>query len=126
VPLDYLVPEGKWLSHFSLSPDGTWATTFMGGYRGMYDELLDKRVFFHLDDKYPNGISMPIFTSNYDTYHWDYGSFVNHPVHGMSFVEKAEKKVDGRERQYLRLYKMDDVLAEINRQLLEAANEITP
>jgi hypothetical protein len=44
----------------------------------------------------------------------------------MSFVEKVEKEVNGKEKQYLRLYKMDDVLAEINRQLLEAANEITP
>ena len=122
VPLNYLVPKNRWLNDIFLSPCGTWATSYIDGYRGMYNESLVKRVFFHLDDLYPNGISMPIFTEGYDTYHWELGSFVNHPVHGMCFAEKFESKADGKKKEFLRLYKMKDVDAEITRILLERAN----
>jgi hypothetical protein len=123
VPLGYLIPKDKWVDDFLLSPDGQWATCFIGGYRGLFKELLEKRVFFHLDDRYPNGISMPVFADGYYEYHWYSGVFVRHPVHGMCFAEEKLKEENGRERRYLRLHKMDDVLAEINRQLLEKANE---
>jgi len=46
IPLDYLIPEGKWLYSFFISADGKWATNFIGGYKGYYGELIDKRVFF--------------------------------------------------------------------------------
>jgi hypothetical protein len=120
IPMDYLVPEGKWFYDFYFSPDGKWATNFVGGYRGLYGELLDKRIFFHLDDRYPNGISMPIFADDYYENPWEWGSFVEHPVHGMCYAEEKYKN----DKLYLRLYKMDDVLAEINRKLLEKANEV--
>ena len=115
IPLDYLIPEGKWLYDIYLSVDGKWATTFVGGYEGLYGELLDKRVFFHLDNRYPNGISMPIFVDDYDEYHAEQGSFVEHPVHGWCFAEEKYRGDNGSEKLYLRLYKMSDVLAEINR-----------
>ncbi|MCL2068156.1 MAG: hypothetical protein FWG99_11925 [Treponema sp.] len=120
ITLDYLVPEGKRFNDFFISVDGKWATSFIGGYRGYYEELLVKRAFFHMDDRYPNGISMPVFVDDYDEWRYDWGSFVEHPIHGLCFVE--EKRV--QEKLYLRLYKMNDVLAEINRQLLETASDV--
>jgi hypothetical protein len=119
-PLSYLLPEGKWLTQMIISSDGSWGSTFIGGYRGLRNEFLYKRAFFHLDDRYPNGISMPVITSDYEDYQWDYSAFVNHPVHGMCFAQEWRKGL----LRFLRLYKMDDVLSEINRKLLEAAKGI--
>jgi len=120
IPLSYLVPAGRGVSEFILSSDGWWSTTFIRGYRGLRGERLYKRGFFHMDDRYPNGISMPVITEDYEDFGWDYGAFVNHPVHGMCFAQEWYK---GRTR-YLRLYKMSEVLAEINRQMSENADEI--
>jgi len=114
-PLSYLVPSGNSLNHFILSADGFWGTTLVSGYRGLYDERLCKRAFFHLDERYPNGISMPVITEDYEEYQWDYSAFVQHPVHGMCLAQEWHKEG----KLYLRLYKMSDVLAEINRQLPE-------
>jgi len=117
IPLDYLIPEGKWLYSFFISADGKWAASFVGGYKGYYDEILNKRVFFHLDSRYPNGISMPIFTDEYYETPKRFESFVEHPVYGMCFAgEKRIEDKKGNEKLYLSLYKMDDVLTEINRQ----------
>ena len=113
IPMDYLIPEGKRLNDITLSADGKWATTFVSGYYGLYGEMLVKRAFFHLDGRYPNGISMPVFADDYDVNRAEQGSFVEHPVHGWCFAE--EKYLN--ERLYLRLYKMSDVLAEINREI---------
>jgi hypothetical protein len=124
-PLSYLLPEGKFFfTTFILSTDGQWATTFVGGYMGLYDEMLFKRAFFHLDGRYPNGISMPVITEDYEDYAWDLSAFVEHPVHGMCFAQEWHKMVNDKDRLYLRLYRMDDVLDEINRQLLEKAEEL--
>jgi hypothetical protein len=121
IPLDYLVPEGKRFNDIPISADGKWATTFVSGYRGLYGEFLVKRAFFHLDGRYPNGISMPVFVGDYDKNRGAlWSSFVEHPVHGWC----KKKKKYRNERLYLRLYKMSDVLAEINRQLLEKAEGI--
>jgi hypothetical protein len=119
-PINYLLSAGLWFDDFLFSSGGSWVETQVGGFRGLYDELLDKRAFLHLDARYPNGISMPIFTEDYFTAKTDYGSFVEHPVYGTCFAEEWYK---GR-KLYLRLYKMSDVLTEINRQLLEKARDI--
>jgi hypothetical protein len=121
-PLSYLLPAvGMDFDHFVFSANGIWASTFIIGYRGLRNERLSKRAFFHLNGRYPNGISMPVITEDYETWRWgDFGAFVNHPIHGLCFAQEWHK---GR-RQYLRLYKMSDVLAEINRRLLEAANSV--
>ena len=118
-PLSYLLPDESFtLSDFIFSANGEWVTTFISGYRGLRNERLRKRAFFHLDDRYPNGISMPVITEDYEEGGWDYSAFVNHPVHGMCFAQEWRKNG----QLYLRLYKMDDVLAEINRQLAEKEN----
>jgi hypothetical protein len=119
-PLSYLLPEGKALDDFVLSADGSWGTSLVLGYRGLNREFLYKRAFFHIDDRYPNGISMPVITDDYEEYQWDYSAFVQHPVHGMCFAQEWHKEG----KLYLRLYKMSDVLAEINRQILEKAKGI--
>jgi len=125
VPLDYLTPKERWLNDFFLSPDGQWATCLISGYEGLLNESLEKRVFFHMDDRYHNGISIPIFANGYYEYHWEQGAFVRHPVYGMCFAEENIKEDNfGVERRYLRLHKMDDVLAEINRQLSEEAKGV--
>jgi len=117
--LSYLIPKGKYLNYFILSTDGTWGTSLIGGYEGIRYESLCKRAFFHLDDRYPNGISIPIITEDYEEYQWDCSAFVQHPMHGMCFAQEWHKQEYGKDQLYLRLYKMSDVLAEINRQLLE-------
>jgi hypothetical protein len=51
---------------------------------------------------------------DFDVY---YGAFVEHPVYGTCFAREWRR--DGE--LYIRLYRMSDVLDEINRQLLEKA-----
>jgi len=117
IPLDYLIPEGKWLTNITISTNGKWATVFVNGFRGLHGEYLVKRAFFHLDERYPNSMSIPIITNEYDEYHAERGSFVEHPVYGWCFADRADKEDSkGNEKRYLRLYRMDDVFAEIERQ----------
>jgi len=125
IPLDYLVPVGKHFYDFYFSTDEKWVTSFTGYYNGVKGEYLYKRVFFHLDNCYPNGISIPIFANDYYGSPSRFGSFVEHPEYGMCFAEEKHIKNDnGKEELYLRLYKMSDVLTEINRQLLENAKGV--
>jgi len=122
-PLSYLLPNtGMNFSNFIFSADGMWVSTFVTGYRGLNNENLSKRAFFHLDNRYPNGISIPVITEDYEERQWDYSAFVEHPVHGLCFAQEWHKNG----RQYLRLYKMNDVLTEINRRLLNTAERIIP
>ena len=90
----------------------------------MFDEYLSKRAFFHLDDRYPNGISMAIIAEDYENDQWDYSAFVEHPVYGPCFAQEWHKKERGKDVLYLRLYRMDGVLAEINRRILETAKGV--
>ena len=122
-PLNYLRPDGKGFDDFVFSPNGMWATTLVRGYKGIRDERLYKRAFFHLDDRYPNGISMPVITEDYENYQRDYSAFVEHPVYGMCCAQEWHKQEGNKDKLYLRLYRMEAVLAEINRQLLEKAGE---
>jgi len=120
IPLDYLIHEGQYLCDFFISPDGKWAMVLFGGYDGYYGESLYKTVFFHLDSRYPNGMSMPIFTEDYDKYHFRRGAFLEHPEYGWCYADEKHKEDDkGKEKLYLRLYKMSDVLEEINRNAFE-------
>ena len=119
-PLDYLLPtKENTFGHFLLSADGAWASTLVKGFRGLYNERLCKRAFFHMDGRYPNGMSMAIITEDYENSQWDYGAFVNHPVHGLCYAQEWHTEEKGKDRLYLRLYRMDSVLEEINRRLPE-------
>jgi len=122
IPLDYLIHEGQHLSDFYISSDGKWATVDIGEFS--YDDSSYQTIFFHLDSRYPNGMSMPIFTEGYGKHHFGSGAFFEHPEYGLCFaVEKYKEDKKGNVKLYLRLYKMDDVLAEINRQLSEKADK---
>ncbi len=63
---------------------------------------------------------MPIFAEGYENYESDYGSFVEHPVYGMCYAKEHYQGED----LYLRLYRMSDVLEEINRSLPHTINGI--
>jgi hypothetical protein len=75
--------------NIDISPDGSWVSATIlddnvnpGGRTSYY-----KRMFFHVDDKYPDGISMPVFAVGYETTAGIKGTaFVDHPVHGMCFA----------------------------------------
>jgi hypothetical protein len=126
ISLDYLINEKQHLCDFYISSDGKWATVDIGGYMKDYGDYLYQTVFFHLDSRYPNGMSIPIFTEGYGEHHFGGGAFFEHPEYGWCFaVEKYKEDKKGNDKLYLRLYKMDDVLAEINRQLSEKAEGVS-
>jgi hypothetical protein len=112
IPINYLIPNRYWFCDFRFSEDGQWGESMIGGFHGLYGEYLYKRAFFHLDDRYPNGISIPVYADDYMEFATDYGSFVEHPVYGTCFAE--EWRIDGQ--LYLKLHKMSDAMAVINRQ----------
>jgi hypothetical protein len=87
---------------------------------------LYKRVFFHLDGRYPNGVSIPVFTEDLQKWGPERASFVEHPEYGWCFAEEKYRVEKGKEKQYLRLYKMSDAVDEINRRLKEAADGAFP
>jgi hypothetical protein len=125
-PLDYLLPKkDTWFNDFFLSNDGTWGTSLVDGYSGLYGESLCRRVFVHFHGRNPNGRSKLVFVNSYEPYQRDYGAFVEHPVYGMCYAIEARKVDDeGNDQLYLRLYRMEDVQNEINRRLLEAAEGV--
>ncbi len=119
-PIEHLIPEGKYYPGFIyFSNDGEWATSQISGYKGLLGERLEKRVFFHMNDIYPGGISFAVLCEGYEDFSWDWGSFFSHPESGMCYAK--EHYVE--DQLYLRIYKMSDVKAEIERQLLEKENE---
>jgi hypothetical protein len=70
----------------SISPDSSWVSATIydadaekrfGGSNGYY-----KRMFFYIDETYPDGISKPVFAEGYETF-TNGAVFVNHPVYGM-------------------------------------------
>lgn len=108
-------------SDIAISADGSWVTTRITdlstydsgrsiGYHSI--PFLEERVFFHIDERYPNGISMPVYAEDYDMGN-DNGAFVQHPLYGMVFAQGCEKE----EGLYLRLYKMNDVLTVIRSEI---------
>jgi hypothetical protein len=122
-PINFLIPDGKRYDEFTISPDGEWAHSLVGVYLGLYEERLYKNTFYHIDDRYPGGISPPVFM-DYTEYHPPYGVFIEHPVHGMCYALEYHKEENGRDTLYVRLYVMDGILKEVNKQLLEAASKV--
>jgi len=106
------------ISNIIISSDGSWVTAKVTDYSeyNPYDannHFITTRVFFHMDNKYSNGISMPVFSDGRETMEStnnDEGAFVRHPAYGMCYAQEWHIK----EQIYLRLYKMDDALTVIN------------
>jgi hypothetical protein len=57
---------------------------------------------------------MPVITEDYEDFGWDLSAFVEHPVHGLCFSQECHKTENREDRRYLRLYRMEGVLDEIN------------
>jgi len=69
-------------------------------------------------------MSLPILSEEYEGDNEPKKAFVKHPEYGMCLAQEWHKKEGNKDQLYLRLYKMSDVLAEINRQLLEKAKDV--
>jgi hypothetical protein len=113
-PLKPLLPKGKIYMDLLLSFDGRWLFSILGPYEGLYRERLYKRAFYHIDSRYPGGVSFPVIV-DYTDESVEWGVFVEHPVHGMCYAVEYHKEENGKDQLYLRLYTMDSVLDEINR-----------
>ncbi|MCL2801957.1 MAG: hypothetical protein FWD28_09400 [Treponema sp.] len=100
-----------------ISQCGSWVTAQVTDYSERSNDynnrFITTRIFFHMDDKYPNGMSIPIFSNDNErienTRNYD-GAFVQHPIYGMCYAQNWRRNG----RNYLRLYKMDTVLTVIN------------
>jgi hypothetical protein len=97
-----------------ISLDGSWVTTTITDFSeynpdDFNNRFITTRVFFHMDNKYPNGISIPIFSDG-NEHNNDDGAFVKHPEYGMCYAQEWHNEG----MNYLRLYKMEDVLTAIN------------
>jgi hypothetical protein len=69
-----------YVNSFVLSPTGEWVTTRVGGYNGLYNESLWKRAFYHMDNKYPGSMSMPVLSEEYEGRNESERAFVNHLI----------------------------------------------
>jgi hypothetical protein len=131
-------PTKPGIISIDISPDGSWVSATIysvsinhGGRTGYY-----KRMFFHVDDKYPDGISMPVFAVGYETLGIKGTAFVDHPVHGMclalgwqEWTDLAIDRVNAigvssfKPQKLLGngiiLFRMEDVLTVINTRLQE-------
>ncbi|MCL2800467.1 MAG: hypothetical protein FWD28_01735 [Treponema sp.] len=116
--LSYLIPAGqRFAGSFIFSSCGSWATTQIYGSLRINGKSMYKRAFFHIDEKYPNGISEAIYGDDYEEYDngFLYNAFVNHPIYGWCLAQKGADILSNKRAEYLRLYKMEDVLAEIDK-----------
>ncbi|MBQ8680988.1 MAG: hypothetical protein IJ530_14755 [Treponema sp.] len=99
-----------------LSEDLKWAAGRVYDYSSPYDDNLKKDCFVCIDEGSPL-YGIPVVTEDYYPSGYPKGRFITHPIYGTCFIEKIEK--DGK--NYIRLYKMSDIQAEIDKYLLEKA-----
>jgi hypothetical protein len=94
IPKDYLVSD-----RFTFAPDGSWVKT--AGFEKIPGP--SELIFYHVDDKYPQHLSLPIFGgySGED----NYGAFVNHTELGPLYVD-----MDDQHPGVLLVYKLNDAL----------------
>jgi hypothetical protein len=88
---------------YCFSPDGTWLRN-TSCYRSNLDT--DFNVFYHISDKYPASVSIPIF--GIESTVGVPGTFLDTPEWGTVFVDLS-RGLDG----ILMVYKMRDVMAKI-------------
>ena len=103
--------------HYADKESG-WVCFTIWPYEGLHGESLKKLGFVNI--KKPSILSIPVATEEYYPNETPKGEFIGHPIYGTCFIEKIEK--DGKD--YIRLYKMSDVQAEIDRILLEKAKSV--
>ncbi|MDD5673343.1 MAG: hypothetical protein PHC61_04215 [Chitinivibrionales bacterium] len=99
-PFTIQIPEKYFLSKcFNISPDGNWAKTTANHEDSKQEEL----IFYNIKDKYPQGLSLPIF-GGYTGLETP-GAFVNHSTLGPLYVE-----MDYDHPNVLFIYKLNDGL----------------
>lgn len=99
-----------------LSEDLKWAAGRVYNYSSPYDKYLEKDSFVCIDENSPL-YGIPVVTEDYYASGYPKGRFITHPVYGTCFIEKIEIT----EKPCIRLYKMSDIQAEIDKYLLEKA-----
>ncbi len=88
------------IDSFIFSPDGNWASV-----RGSNMTGDDELIFYHIDDKYPQGVSTAIRGGK--TSKQNIGDFFNHEKWGTCFLEKDTMFPDK-----LFVYRLSDSLKE--------------
>jgi hypothetical protein len=98
-----------------ISGDGNW----LHGIRKktISGVQMDERVVFHLQDYYPQGISMPVSLGYTNQ---DPGAFMNHSKLGPCYVEQNTNR-----NGILFIFKLNDAVDIIKRQALEATSGLT-
>lgn len=108
-PPNYSFGQMDWL----FSPDGNWLAAVAEEYLPETNSKDDPQlVFYHIDPKYPQGISPPVFGTKGDTRD---GCFVNHSKLGMVYLDF------GTGYNMTMLYKMSDLLPIIADKMLKMA-----
>ena len=80
---------------------------------------MEKDSFVCIDENSPL-YGIPVVTEDYYPSGYPKGRFITHPIYGTCFIEKIEIA----KKTYIRLYKMSDVQAEIDKYLLENAKSV--
>ena len=92
-----------------IDQNNEWGVGKIYGYKGLFGESLYKYFFVNLKKGSPYYL-LPVITEEY--YEWDPdGYFIEHPVYGTCYIQKIEIN----DEIYIRLYKMSDVQAEIDK-----------
>jgi len=89
--------EERWL----FSDDGCWLTA---NFSVLEPEEAFTRVFFHIDDKYPQGVSLPVFGEATENSMFDAGCFVNHLDLGPLYLDKSPES-----DKTVNVYRLNDI-----------------
>lgn len=114
-PLLAHIPDGfRILGAWAISPNGEWARCWVKSA-----DLIDDTFytcFFHLDEKYPLGVSLPVVGASSQRLH---GIFVEHEELGTLYIDKPATGTPEAENNAIFIYKMSDffpALAEVMKQ----------
>ena len=89
--------EERWL----FSDDGCWLTA---NFSVLEPKEAYTRVFFNIDDKYPQGVSLPVFGEATENIMFDAGCFVNHSDLGPLYLDKSPES-----DEIVNVYRLNDV-----------------
>ncbi|NLD93591.1 MAG: hypothetical protein GX639_13100 [Fibrobacter sp.] len=89
--------ERRWL----FSDDGCWLTA---NFSVLEPKEAYTRIFFNIDDKYPQGVSLPVFGEATENIMFDAGCFVNHSDLGPLYLDKSPES-----DEVVNVYRLNDV-----------------
>ena len=100
-PLILQIPQNGGMERWwHFSEDGNWLIATFWEFTPEEKQTI---VFFHIDDKYPQGISLPVFGE--ETYYKKQGCFVNHSDLGPLYLDWSPDHANT-----LLVYRLNDVL----------------